>query len=94
MGIKLGIIGCGSFSDEFVGPFKSHPLVEKIALCDLMPERLKEFSNKYGIHDCFTDVDEMLRTEIDSVAIFVQRHIHGKIVLKCLNAGKKRSLRA
>lgn len=88
MGIKLGIIGCGRFSEEFIGPFKAHPLVEKVVLCDLYPQRLQEYAQKFGIADCETDLDALLRSDIDSVAIFVQRHMHGAITLKCLNAGK------
>ena len=88
MGIRIGIIGCGRFSDEFIGPFRDHPLVEKVVLCDQYPDRVKAFSEKFGIKDCETDVDALLKSDVNCVGIFVQRHLHGEITLKCLNAGK------
>ena len=37
--IKIAFIGCGSFARYFVPLFKAHPEVEKVWVCDLIPER-------------------------------------------------------
>ena len=41
MKIRIGIVGVGSFSDDFIRLFQLHPDVEKVALADLDTERLK-----------------------------------------------------
>ena len=46
MGISLGLVGLGSFGSCFVPLFKSHPLVDRVALCDQEPERLKFWAEK------------------------------------------------
>ena len=48
MGFKMGVAGCGSFGNCFVPLFKAHPLVDEVVIADLVPERVEEFSNKYG----------------------------------------------
>ena len=46
MGISLGLVGLGSFGRAFADLFMSHPLVDRIALCDLEPERMAAFAKK------------------------------------------------
>ncbi len=44
MGISLGLVGLGAFGSEFAPLFMSHPLVDRIALCDREPERVARFA--------------------------------------------------
>jgi hypothetical protein len=37
MGISLGLVGLGMFGSEFAELFKSHPAVDRVALCDRVP---------------------------------------------------------
>ncbi|MBN1583796.1 MAG: hypothetical protein JXA89_24025 [Anaerolineae bacterium] len=46
MGISLGLVGLGAFGSAFADLFMSHPLVDRIALCDLEPERMAVFAQK------------------------------------------------
>ena len=39
--IKIGVVGAGPFSSDFIRLFKLHPDVEEVALADLDPEKLK-----------------------------------------------------
>ena len=90
MGGKLNIafIGCGDFAKNFVPLFKLHPLVEKVYVCDLIAERAEEYSKKYSV-EIVTSFEEVLkRRDINAVAIFAQRHLHGPLVLRALSAGK------
>jgi predicted dehydrogenase len=89
MGISVGFIGCGSFANSFIPLFKLHPLVDKVVLCEKKPDRLAEVAQKHGVSETYTSMDEMfLRSDIDSVAVFVPRHLHGPVVLQSLRAGK------
>ena len=40
MGLSVCIVGVGSFGRTFVPLFQHHPLVERIALCDIDSKRL------------------------------------------------------
>ena len=42
MKVKIGIVGYGSFSKDFVDLFHLHPDVEKMYVAELYPERRKE----------------------------------------------------
>jgi len=38
--IRLGIVGCGSFSRSFIPLFNAHPLVNGVVLCDVDADKL------------------------------------------------------
>ncbi|MBR5838059.1 MAG: Gfo/Idh/MocA family oxidoreductase [Victivallales bacterium] len=90
MGGKLNIafIGCGDFAKNFVPLFKLHPLVEKVYVCDLIAERAEEYSKKFSVEIVASFEEVLKRRDIDAVAIFAQRHLHGPLVLQALSAGK------
>ncbi|MDO5477694.1 MAG: Gfo/Idh/MocA family oxidoreductase [Clostridia bacterium] len=89
MGIKVGVVGIGTFSDDFIRLFKMHPDVDDVILCDLVEERVKKSLEKHSLTKSYPDFDEMLKDDsIDSVAVFTQRHLHGPMVVKALKAGK------
>lgn len=87
--IKVGVVGLGNFSGDFIDLFNTHPDVAEVAVCDLLPERIKETCERWGVTRSFSSFDEMIAApDIDCVAIFTQRHLHGPMVLKALDAGK------
>lgn len=88
MGFKMGIAGCGSFGNSFVPLYKAHPLVAEVVIADLVPERVENFSKKYGVERTCSSLDELLKTDVDAVAIITQRHLHGPMVIQALKAGK------
>lgn len=90
MGIKIGVVGAGLFSGDFIRLFKLHPDVEEVVIADVVPERVKDAMTRHGLKRGYLGLDEMLAEapDIDSVAIFTQRHLHGPMVIKALEAGK------
>lgn len=86
--ITIAIIGCGSFARHFVPLFKNHPTIEKVYACDLITSKADEYSEKFDIEivDSFETV--IAKNDITAVAIFTQRHTHGELVIRALNAGK------
>ena len=90
MGIKIGVVGAGLFSGDFIRLFKLHPDVEEVVIADVVPERVKDAMAHHGLKRGYLGLDEMLAEapDIDSVAIFTQRHLHGPMVIKALKAGK------
>lgn len=90
MKIRLGVVGTGSFSSDFIRLFKLHPDVEKVALADLDAAKLAASAEKHGITETYRSLDDMLQDgkDLNAIAIFTQRHLHGPMVLKALDAGK------
>ena len=86
--LNIAFVGCGDFAKCFVPLFKLHPLVEKVYVCDLIAERAEEYSKKFAVETVASFEDILKRRDIDAVAIFAQRHLHGPLVLKALSAGK------
>ena len=86
--LRICIIGCGAFARNFVPLFKAHPVTEKVFVCDLIPERSAEYSKKFEVEVIPSFEDAISRKDVNAVAIFVQRHLHGPLVIKALRAGK------
>ncbi|MBN8217884.1 MAG: Gfo/Idh/MocA family oxidoreductase [Spirochaetes bacterium] len=88
MGFKLALCGVGSFGRVFIPLFKAHPGVDEVALCDLLPDRLAREAELHGVRRTFASFQEALRSDVDAVAIFSQRHLHAAHTLEALAAGK------
>lgn len=90
MGIKIGVVGCGAFSADFIRLFNLHPDVDEVAVADVFEERARSTAEKFGLKRYFTSLDDMLArgSDLDSIAIFTQRHLHGPMILEALKRGK------
>ena len=88
MGITIGFVGAGQFAGHFMNLFKLHPDVDAVYVTDDHADRAEEHRERYELERVFSDFDEMLRSDVDAVAIFTQRWSHGPLVVKALEAGK------
>ncbi len=88
--IKVCIIGMGEFSDFFIDLFKMHPDVDEVSIADLVPERVEAAAKKFKITRTFSSLDDVLENgkDVNCIAIFTQRHLHGNMAIKALEAGK------
>lgn len=88
--LKVCVVGLGAFSDDFIELFRDHPDVGEVSVADIVPERITEACEKHGIKRYFTSFEDAIENgkDIDCIAIFTQRHLHGPMVLKALEAGK------
>lgn len=94
MGIKLGLVGLGSFGSQFAKLFKAHPLVDKIALCDYEEEKVKKFlddpfmADKVNEKDCYRTLDEICRADLDGIVVITQPWLHAPQCIQVLESGK------
>lgn len=86
--ITIGISGAGQFAKSFIPLFKAHPLVKKVVLADVLPDRLESVARDFEIEETFPSHEALCQSDVDAVAIFAQRHLHGPMTLQALNAGK------
>ncbi|TDE98698.1 Gfo/Idh/MocA family oxidoreductase [Occultella glacieicola] len=86
--ISIGISGAGLFAESFIPLFAKHPLVERVVLADLIPDRLAEVAARHGITETAASHAQLCASDVDAVAIFAQRHLHGPLTIEALEAGK------
>ena len=84
----IAVIGCGRFAKNFVPLFKAHPSVKKVYVCDLIPERAEWYSEKFGVEIIGSFEEALASSEVNAIAIFTQRTLHGGMAIAALKAGK------
>jgi predicted dehydrogenase len=80
--------GAGQFAPSFLRLFAAHPDVHEVRLADVLPDRLAEMAAQHGITTTYSSYDELLASDVDAVAVFTQRWLHGEMVIQALRAGK------
>ena len=88
MGLKIGVSGVGQFAPSFIPLFLAHPAVEEVVLADVVPDRRATVARRFGIKRTVASHDELCRTDVDAIAIFTQRWMHGQQAIQALRAGK------
>jgi predicted dehydrogenase len=94
MGISVGLVGLGSFGSAFADLFVSHPLVDRIALCDREPERVQVFSEKPSWHtklsqaDLYPSLAEICKSDLDALVIITQPWLHAPQAIQAMESGK------
>ena len=94
MGISLGLVGLGSFGSAFARLFKSHPLVDRIGLCDLEPDRMAKFAedpffaDKFSPADAYGSLEEICESDLDALVIITQHWLHTPQAVQAMEAGK------
>jgi predicted dehydrogenase len=86
--IKIGMLGAGGFSCSFIPLFQAHPFTSEVYLAESMPDRLAFASTKFKVSKTFTNVDDLLKSDVDAVAIFTQRWSHAPHAIAAMQAGK------
>ena len=86
--LTVAIVGCGDFAKNFVNLFKVHPFVEKVYVCDIIRSKAEGYRKKFHVDIIDTFETILKREDINAVAIFAQRHLHGPLAMKALCAGK------
>ena len=85
--INIVIIGCGDFARHFVPLFKLHPTVEQVRVCDLIPEKARAYSEEFDVEIIDTFEQAIADDTVNAVAIFTERHSHGRLVVQALKSG-------
>src|SRR5271154_4020166 len=87
--MKIGIVGCGSISNAYLGGCTTlFPILDVVRCADLLPERAKAQAEKFGVPRGGT-VDELLADpEIELVVNLTIPAVHAEINRAILEAGK------
>lgn len=94
MGISIGLVGLGSFGRAFADLFMSHPLVDRVGLCDREPDRVAAFAQKpewqakFNARDVYASLDDICRSDLDALVIITQPWLHAPQCIQALESGK------
>lgn len=92
--IRIAIIGTGMISHRHMTVIqnlkKRGQNLTVVAACDIVPERVKAFGERYGLaeENLYTDFREMLkRDDIDEVEVCVHNNLHTSVACAVMAAG-------
>ena len=87
--IRIGIIGCGTIGSVHADAYAKVKNAELVALCDILPDRLKEKAERHKVALTYTDYRELLANpDIDAVSVCVPNDMHAPIAIDAFKAGK------
>lgn len=94
MGISLGLVGLGAFGSAFADQFKSHPLVDRVGLCDMESDRIDAFAqkeswkDKFNPNDAYETFDDIVDADFDALVIITQPWLHAPQAVEAMKKGK------
>ncbi|MGZ4135511.1 MAG: Gfo/Idh/MocA family protein, partial [Tumebacillaceae bacterium] len=85
----FAIVGCGHIAKKHIEALQNMDDAELVAICDTNPDRLREFSDTYGVQG-YLSLEEMLaaQPDIDVVNICTPSGLHAALAVQAANAGK------
>lgn len=87
--VKIGIIGVGTIGSVHAEAYAKVPEAEIMALCDILPDRLKEKGSRHGVATLYEDYHELLANpDIEAVSVCVPNNVHAPIAIDAFKAGK------
>jgi predicted dehydrogenase len=86
--LRIAIIGCGKVADQHVHAIRRISGCEIVALCDRELLMAKQLGERFGISECFSDLQQMLQsTSPDAVHITTPPQSHYALAKQCLESG-------
>jgi len=86
--ISIGIVGMGQFGVHFVELYQRHPLVQRVALCDIDPNKLAAAAKKFSVSETYASLDEICNSDLDAIAIITQPWLHAAQAIQVMQSGK------
>lgn len=87
--IRVGLIGCGSVSTQYLPHLSKSPHVQLVSTCDIIPERAKNAAEKYNIPNYYSSIEKMLDgAPFDLLVTTTDMQEHGRLNKLALQAGK------
>jgi predicted dehydrogenase len=87
--MKLGVIGCGIVSGQYLPHLAKSPYVEFVSACDIIYERAKKQADKYKIPNHYPHIDLMLAgPKFDLFVNLTDMQEHGRLNKQSLEAGR------
>src|SRR5215211_5932964 len=86
--LRTAIVGCGKIADQHVLAMRRIGGCKLVAVCDRELLMARQLGERFGIADCFADVEEMLQaTRPDVVHITTPPQSHFPLAKRSLEFG-------
>jgi predicted dehydrogenase len=86
--LKIAIVGCGKIADQHVQAIHRIPDCRIVSLCDRELLMARQLGERFGISECFSDLQEMLRAATPNVVhITTPPQSHFTLAQQCLEFG-------
>ncbi len=87
--IRVGVIGCGSVSSQYLPHLSKSPHVELVSTCDILHERARHRATEYGVPHHYPHIDQMLAGQpFDLLVNLTDMQEHGRLNRQALLAGR------
>ncbi len=86
--LSVGIVGLGQFGVHFVDLYKKHPDVGRLALCDIVPDRVNRTARQFDIAETYDSLDAICASDLDALVIITQPWLHAPQAIQAMRAGK------
>jgi len=85
---RVGIVGCGTISRAHMHAYRSVFATDVVSAADIQEEKLKKFSEEYGISALYKDYKEMLDKEnLDIISVCTLADSHCEITVNAAQHG-------
>jgi predicted dehydrogenase len=85
---RVALIGCRLRGTQQAAAIVRHPRTELLAVCDLLPARLNEVGDRFGVAARYSNFEEMIREQRpDIVNIPTATKFHAPLAEAVLNMG-------
>ena len=88
MGARIGLIGAGNISDQYLANLTAYPDVEVVAVGDLDIDRARAQADRYGVPEAGTAELVLDHPGIELIVNLTIPAVHAKVDLRALRAGK------
>ncbi|NLD61705.1 Gfo/Idh/MocA family oxidoreductase [Candidatus Sumerlaeota bacterium] len=88
MTINVGILGCGSIAQFHARSWQAAPDVKIVACADIIPERAKEYAEKYNIPNHYNCLEDMLDAGgFEAMSVCTPNYFHAEPAVAALKQG-------
>ncbi len=86
--VKIGIIGCGNISAAYLRTVQAFPVLEAVAVADMLLDRAQARAEEFGVPRACTVEELLADPEIQIVVNLTTPQAHTPVNLAALEAGK------
>jgi predicted dehydrogenase len=87
--IKVGVIGCGSVSGQYLPHLSKSSFVELVSTCDVVEQRAMDAAKQYGLKHHYASIESMLKgAPFDLLINLTDMQEHGRLNKLAISAGK------
>lgn len=87
--VNVGIIGVGTIGSVHADAYAKVPEARVVALCDILPDRLREKGKRHGVSRLYEKYHDLLADpDIEAVSVCVPNRMHAPIAIDAFKAGK------